>query len=489
MTYVAEEHICSRLPFAVEHHDGSDIELDADYDVRLLDKAAAATHTDMCYSDTTDICCEPSYGGDDKSTISSDEVSSLKRPVTPGSARPDTDSAAGFQATATPQILLRLLFLPEDGGMLIGKSGCHINKLKASSTATWSITGSNTNKEDRVVIISSTLEGVVNAIHTLTEHMDQQQQIAATFNSSAPQPTYALTLRLLFPASCIGLVIGPGGARVSKLRVDSKIDRVHIYRDSICHTDERVIEICGTRQSLCHAVELMLRETGPTLAKQQSVSTLYKPAQNGFRRLQSQERQSRDLYLPNHEMLTDSYRPSPSKEKSRNRSFSLVGFGEADSDHDTSGKNKQKRRMSDNPESERRPSKRRVSDAPGSSRESDASRRLGRADRYSPPQLNRRSSASTRSSHSASSSRKHSPDDRSKEEKMVIPDSVAGRLIGRKGSYLLSLENQSGAQISLSPRVQNMTDRIVTVVGRTDEVRAACKLIKSSVQSFEDLEA
>ncbi|KAJ2791069.1 hypothetical protein GGI18_001392, partial [Coemansia linderi] len=76
----------------------------------------------------------------------------------------------------------------------------------------------------------------------------------------------------------------------------------------------------------------------------------------------------------------------------------------------------------------------------------------------------------------------------STEEKLVIPDSVAGRLIGRKGSYLLSLETQSGAQISLSPRVPNMTDRIVTVVGRVGEVSAACKLIKDSVQSFEDLE-
>ncbi|KAJ1664636.1 hypothetical protein GGF38_003069, partial [Coemansia sp. RSA 25] len=103
--------------------------------------------------------------------------------------------------------------------------------------------------------------------------------------------------------------------------------------------------------------------------------------------------------------------------------------------------------------------------------------------------LKRRSSTSTRSSYSTSSSGKGSPDERSKEEKLVIPDSIAGRLIGRKGSYLLSLETQSGAQITLSPRVQNMPDRVVTVVGRIDEVSIACRLIRNSVQNFEDLEA
>ncbi|KAJ2335290.1 Poly(rC)-binding protein 4 [Coemansia sp. RSA 2681] len=452
--------------------------IDTDCDIRLPRKAVA--HADTRCADVADMCCAPNGG---KNATTYNESGALRRPATPGSASSDTDVAAALPGAAAPQTLLRLLFLPEDGGMLIGKEGCHINKLKASTTATWSIAGSNTNSEDRVVVISSSTESVVHAVHALAEHMDQQQRLA-TINSGVSGATPALTLRLLFPASCIGLLIGPGGARISKLRADSKISHLHIYRDSIWNTDERVIEISGTRQALCSAVAQVLRETGPSLPKQQAVSVLYKPVHNGFRRLQSRERHS-----PSSETRTDSYRPSSARDQHRSRSSSLLGLRGADSSRDAPDRQRQKRRMSDNLDSDYKVSKRRVSEASEAGRTPEAPYRHDRARRASPPQLKRRSSTSTRSSYSTSSSGKGSPDERSKEEKLVIPDSIAGRLIGRKGSYLLSLETQSGAQITLSPRVQNMPDRVVTVVGRIDEVSIACRLIRNSVQNFEDLEA
>ncbi|KAJ2893469.1 Poly(rC)-binding protein 2 [Coemansia aciculifera] len=372
--------------------------------------------------------------------------------------------------------------------MLIGKEGCHINKLKASTTAAWSITGSNANNEDRVVVIGGSAEGVINAVHALTEHMDQQQRIVPTTTSGASRSTSALTLRILFPSSCIGLLIGPAGARVSKLRIDSKVDRLHIYRDNIGSTDERVIEISGEKRALCSAVKLLLSEAGPALAKQQSVSTLYKPVHNGLRRLQSQERHSTTA-----EVRVDSYRPGSAKSQSRTRSYSLVGLSETGPSRNGSDRHRQKRRISENSDSdsdlECKSSKRRMSEAAEPDRAYGSQARHGRSHRNSPPQMKRRSTASTHSPRSASSSGRQSPDEASKEEKLVIPDSVAGRLIGRKGSYLLALETQSGAHITLSPRVKNMTDRIVTVVGRTAEVSTACKLIRNSVQSFEDLEA
>ncbi|KAJ2862533.1 Poly(rC)-binding protein 4 [Coemansia aciculifera] len=481
MTYLAEEHIRSRLGFtaavAAEHFE-SDIELDSDSDTRLPRKGTA--RFDIRRINVDGVSHMPSHGSDGESTVASEELGFLRRPATPGSADADADADAAteFQGIAS-QLTVRLLFPPEDGGMLIGKDGCHINKLKASTTALWSIKGSNANQEDRVVVISGSAEGVVNAIQALTEHMDQQQQLTATLDSSRSASS-PLTLRLLFPAGCIGFVMGPGGARVAKLRVDSKISRLHIYRDNISQADERVIEISGTKKALCQAVTLILRETGAVLAAQQSIATLYKPSRNGLRRLQSGDRAASSS-----ELRADSYVPSSSKDHPRNRSQSLLGLGEADSSRDGADRPKQKRRMSDNSESDYWPSKRRVSEVSESGRSSNAAHHQGHTRRESPPQLKRRIS---RNPLVASNSGKRSIGENSKEEKLVIPDCVAGRLIGRKGSYLLSLETQSGAQITLSPRVPNMADRIVTVVGRIDDVNAACKLIKDSVQNFEDLE-
>ncbi|KAJ2495042.1 hypothetical protein IWW47_004278 [Coemansia sp. RSA 2052] len=130
--------------------------IDTDCDIRLPRKAVA--HADIRCADVADMCCAPNDG---KNATTYNGSDALRRPATPGSASSDTDVAAALPGAAAPQTLLRLLFLPEDGGMLIGKEGCHINKLKASTTATWSIAGSNTNSEDRVVVISSSTESVV----------------------------------------------------------------------------------------------------------------------------------------------------------------------------------------------------------------------------------------------------------------------------------------------------------------------------------------
>ncbi|KAJ2493862.1 Poly(rC)-binding protein 2 [Coemansia sp. RSA 2050] len=484
MTYLAEDRLRSRLgptaaaAAATSECFESDIELDSDEDAFLPRKAAA--HSGLHHVDVGGSSRIPSHGSDGESTVASDESGLLRRPATPGSIEPNVDdaAAAGLRGIAS-QLMVRLLFPPGDGGMLIGKDGCHINKLKESTTALWSIKGSNTDQEDRVVVLSGSAEGVINAIQALTEHMEQQQRLAATLGASRSAPG-SLMLRLLFPAGCIGFVMGPGGARVAKLRVDSGISRLHIYRDNISQADERVIEICGARRAICQAIILMLCEMGSALATQQGIATLYRPSRSGLHRLLSGDRAASSS-----ETRTDTYIPSSSKDYHRNRSQSLLELGEADSGRISSERPRQKRRMSDNSESDSWPRKRLVSEASESGRRSNAVHRHSHTRQGSSPQPKRRTS---RNPPVASSTGKRGTSECSMEEKLVIPDSVAGRLIGRKGSYLLSLEAQSGAQISLSPRVPNMTDRIVTVVGRAGEVSAACKLIKDSVQSFEDLE-
>ncbi|KAJ2816416.1 Poly(rC)-binding protein 4, partial [Coemansia sp. 'formosensis'] len=301
------------------------ITIDSDNDTYLPRKVTACE--EIRPIDASGASCIPSHGSDGESTVASE----------------DSGLASGFGAHGiASQLMVRLLFPPEDGGMLIGRDGCHINKLKASTTALWSIKGNNSNQEDRVVVISGSAEGVINAIQALTEHMDEQQQLNFTPGTSRSTAS-PLTLRLLFPAGCIGIVMGPGGARVAKLRIDSKISRLHIYRDNISQADERVIEICGTKKALCQAVTLILRETGTALATQQSVATLYRPSRSGLRRLLSGDR-----VTPSSETYADSYIPSSSKDHHRNRSQSLLGLGEVGSIHDGAGRPKQKRRVSDN---------------------------------------------------------------------------------------------------------------------------------------------
>ncbi|KAJ2484172.1 Poly(rC)-binding protein 2 [Coemansia sp. RSA 2320] len=412
-------------------------------------------------------CHASGPASDGEGTVAFDEARLLERPATPGTPEPKLQSA--------PQLMLRLVFPPEDGGMLIGKGGCHINKLKADTSAAWSIAGCNTSHEDRVVVICGSAKQIIHAVHALTDHMECQQQRPSAASSSSTSRPQDLTLRLLFPASCIGLILGPGGARSTKLRADTQISRLHIFRDNMPLSDERIVEMSGTRSALNQAFENLLREAGSALTSQQGLSTLYKPVRHGLRRLQSQDR----LPLGVSSSRADVYRPAPPQDgPARKRSQSMLGLEEAESGHGGSDSYQRKRRMSDNPEADRWPDRRRHSRCTSPpTRSSSSSSSLARS----------RTTRNPPAARAAATNRRPSSD--AKEEKLVIPDSIAGRLIGRNRANLILLENQSGAQIKLSPRVQNMPDRVVTVVGHPGQVSVAYKLIKDSVQSFEDLEA
>ena len=76
-------------------------------------------------------------------------------------------------------------------------------------------------------------------------------------------------------------------------------------------------------------------------------------------------------------------------------------------------------------------------------------------------------------------------DDRSrqKEAKIIVPNSTAGLIIGRGGSMIRSLMEQSGAKIILSNKDQEQVhgERVVTVTGSPEENEEACRLIIDKV--------
>ncbi|KAJ2590253.1 hypothetical protein EV177_009098, partial [Coemansia sp. RSA 1804] len=456
----------------------------------------------------------PSVEYDDRQRRSMSACSMASRPSTPGTPA----TARQSQAASTYQqkkrqekvesLTARLVFHSKDGGMLIGKDGRHINMLKESTAASWSITGSTAASEDRIVAISGPTSSVVDAVHSLAEHIDKQQQRHLDrHKSSEPNP---LVLRFLFPLKCIGAILGVGGSRASKLRADPEITRFHVFGDTIPFTQERIVEIGGSTSALKKATLLMLKSTESMLTYTQENSTLYQPVKNGLHQMIARDSgRADDVFSPRAEkcrtgpkhvhpkrtaaelhsrnsggkkrsrslLKTDDIRDDDNGDDSSSSSSSSSSnrCDKTMSSRRTSGglssdSRKRLRRMSDNCEY-RRDSvhthrSRRGSESSSRHTKSD----LGRASHISNPKTSKQRHFDGGNSHRSNSNRSDSQRLAERtENKLVISDSIAGRLIGRNGSYLVTLQERSGARITLSPRVQDMPDRVVTVTGSHEQ--------------------
>ncbi|KAJ2665412.1 Poly(rC)-binding protein 3 [Coemansia sp. RSA 1200] len=447
------------------------------------------------------------------------------RPSTPGTPA----TARRSQAVSTYQqkerqekvesLTARLVFHSKDGGMLIGKDGRHINMLKESTAASWSITGSTAEHEDRIVAISGPTSSVVDAVHLLAEHIDKQQQQQQRYpdrhKSSEPNP---LVLRFLFPLKCIGAILGVGGSRASKLRADPGITRFHVFGETIPFTQERIVEIGGSTSALKTATLLMLKSTESMLTYTQKHSTLYQPVKNGLHQMIARDSgHADDVFSPRTEKCrVGSKHVHPQRtaveshgrnggSKKRSRSLVKTDGSRADDDGDDSSsnrsdKNTSSRRTSSGLSSDSRKRLRRMSDSceyrrdsvhtHRSRRDSESSSRhtksdLGRTSHISNPKTSKQRHFDGGSSHRSNNRSDCQRLAERAENKLVISDSIAGRLIGRNGSYLVSLQERSGARITLSPRVQDMPDRVVTVTGSHEQVDRANRLIKTSMRDFQ----
>ena len=69
-----------------------------------------------------------------------------------------------------------------------------------------------------------------------------------------------------------------------------------------------------------------------------------------------------------------------------------------------------------------------------------------------------------------------------KETRLLIPDHAVGKLIGRRGTNIRSIQRQTGAHVSVEERAGAGGDRICVVSGNSRQIEEALLLIEASVQ-------
>ncbi|KAM8852301.1 poly(rC)-binding protein 3 isoform 1-T1 [Synchiropus picturatus] len=146
-------------------------------------------------------------------------------------------------------LTLRLLMHGKEVGSIIGKKGETVKKMREESGARINI--SEGSSPERIVTITGPTEGIFRAFSMIAHKLEEDISAAMT-NSSVPSKP-PVTLRLVFPGSQCGSLIGKGGSKIKEIR-ETTGAQVQVAGDMLPDSTERAVTISGTPQAITQCV-------------------------------------------------------------------------------------------------------------------------------------------------------------------------------------------------------------------------------------------
>ncbi|XP_060728355.1 poly(rC)-binding protein 3 isoform X3 [Tachysurus vachellii] len=154
-------------------------------------------------------------------------------------------SEGGLNVTLT----IRLLMHGKEVGSIIGKKGETVKKMREESGARINISdGSST---ERIVTITGASEVIFKAFAMIAEKFEED--ILACMVNSTVSSRPPVTLRLVFPASQCGSLIGKGGSKIKEIR-ETTGAQVQVAGDLLPESTERAVTISGTPNAITQCV-------------------------------------------------------------------------------------------------------------------------------------------------------------------------------------------------------------------------------------------
>uniref|UniRef100_A0A3P8YWM0 K Homology domain-containing protein n=1 Tax=Esox lucius TaxID=8010 RepID=A0A3P8YWM0_ESOLU len=161
------------------------------------------------------------------------------------SDKEDGVSDGGMNVTLT----LRLLMHGKEVGSIIGKKGETVKKMREESGARINI--SEGSSPERIVTITGPTEGIFRAFSMIAEKFEEDITAAMTNSTVTSHPP--VTLRLVFPGSQCGSLIGKGGSKIKEIR-ETTGAQVQVAGDMLPESTERAVTISGTPQAITQCV-------------------------------------------------------------------------------------------------------------------------------------------------------------------------------------------------------------------------------------------
>uniref|UniRef100_A0A3Q2XJK2 Zgc:110045 n=1 Tax=Hippocampus comes TaxID=109280 RepID=A0A3Q2XJK2_HIPCM len=155
------------------------------------------------------------------------------------------DSDGSLNVTLT----LRLLMHGKEVGSIIGKKGETVKKMREESGARINI--SEGSSPERIVTITGPTEGIFRAFSMIAHKFEEDITAAMTNSNVTSNPP--VTLRLVFPGSQCGSLIGKGGSKIKEIR-ETTGAQVQVAGDMLPDSTERAVTISGTPQAITQCV-------------------------------------------------------------------------------------------------------------------------------------------------------------------------------------------------------------------------------------------
>ncbi|XP_026080136.1 poly(rC)-binding protein 3-like isoform X3 [Carassius auratus] len=152
----------------------------------------------------------------------------------------------GLNVTLT----IRLLMHGKEVGSIIGKKGETVKKMREESGARINI--SDGSSPERIVTITGHSEVIFKAFAMIAEKFEED--ILASMINSTVTSRPPVTLRLVFPASQCGSLIGKGGSKIKEIR-ESTGAQVQVAGDLLPDSTERAVTISGTPHAITQCVK------------------------------------------------------------------------------------------------------------------------------------------------------------------------------------------------------------------------------------------
>ncbi|XP_031140149.1 poly(rC)-binding protein 3 isoform X1 [Sander lucioperca] len=146
-------------------------------------------------------------------------------------------------------LTLRLLMHGKEVGSIIGKKGETVKKMREESGARINI--SEGSSPERIITITGPTEGIFRAFSMIAEKFEEDITAAMTNSNVTSKPP--VTLRLVFPGSQCGSLIGKGGSKIKEIR-ETTGAQVQVAGDMLPDSTERAVTISGTPQAITQCV-------------------------------------------------------------------------------------------------------------------------------------------------------------------------------------------------------------------------------------------
>ncbi|XP_073690270.1 poly(rC)-binding protein 3 isoform X2 [Garra rufa] len=195
----------------------------------------------------------------------------------------------GLNVTLT----IRLLMHGKEVGSIIGKKGETVKKMREESGARINI--SDGSSPERIVTITGPSEVIFKAFAMIAEKFEED--ILASMINSTVTSRPPVTLRLVFPASQCGSLIGKGGSKIKEIR-ESTGAQVQVAGDLLPDSTERAVTISGTPHAITQCVRHICTVMLESPPKGATIPYRPKPAAGGSHTVLSQPHTASAFAIP-----------------------------------------------------------------------------------------------------------------------------------------------------------------------------------------------